>query len=83
MPVLGNYLNVIEAGAVGATGATICAFTRYKLNWSVIKEATAATIRLCGMVGWIIVTAIWFAAVLYGIRGSALIEGMVSVVPGE
>ncbi len=71
-----------EAAAIGVVGATLCAAIRRKLTWSVIKSSTTATLKSFGMIGWIVVTSLYFGVVLTGIGGVAIIENAINMTPG-
>jgi len=71
-----------EAAAVGVVGSALCAVAKRKLTWSVVKGATAATIKTTGMIGWILLGAVFFGSVLNAIGGGALIENLIAAIPG-
>lgn len=71
-----------EAAAVGALGAVVCAAVRHRLNWLCIKDAAIGTIKMCGMIGWILLGSLFFASVFSAIGGSALVEDLIMMVPG-
>jgi len=71
-----------EASAVGAFGALICAAIRHKLNLKAIKDSCIATLKLCGMVGWIVIAGMYFSAVFNAVGGSGLVKGMLVLIPG-
>lgn len=50
-----------EAAAVGAFGAFICAAIHRRLNWTLLKATALPTLRLCGMVFWIVAGATAFS----------------------
>lgn len=52
-----------EAAGVGAMGALACATIRRKLNWQMVKEACIATLKISGMVMWLIAGAYVFKGV--------------------
>ena len=71
-----------EAAAVGVIGSAICAAAKRKLTWPVIRGATIATIKTTGMIGWILLGAMFFGSVLNAIGGGTLIENLIAAVPG-
>ena len=71
-----------EAAAVGALGAIICAAVRGRLNFITIKEATIGTIKMCGMIGWILLGSLFFASVFNAVGGGVLVENMITAMPG-
>ena len=66
-----------EAAAVGVGGALICAVMNRKLNWPMIRMASYDTIRLSGMVMWILIGAAVFTRFYMGMGAAHLVEEMV------
>lgn len=66
--VLGSiYLGVAtptEAGAVGATGSLVAAAIRKKLTFQNIKKIFLMTVRLNGMIFWILIGAVAYARIV-------------------
>jgi len=52
-----------EAGAIAAIGSIMCAAIYRRLNWTSLKEASTASLRLIGMVMWIMAAATLFNSV--------------------
>ena len=79
--VLGSIYSGIatptEAAAVGALGAIICSAIHGKLTWSLLKEASLATIKIQGFMMWILFAAQAFAAVYMGLGASRMVIGLV------
>ncbi|MBA7536538.1 C4-dicarboxylate TRAP transporter large permease protein DctM [subsurface metagenome] len=71
--VLGSiYLGIatpVEASAVGAFGALLCAIAHRKFNWKLFKNAALLNLRLTAMIFWIYVAAICFSN-LYTVMGA-------------
>jgi len=71
--VLGSiYLGVatpVEAAAVGAVGALLCAVAHRKFNWKLFKNAALFNLRLTAMIFWIYVAAVCFSN-LYTVMGA-------------
>jgi len=69
-----------EAAAVGAAGAIVCAAVHRRFNWQMVKEAAYRTLRVNGMIMWILFGAICFAGVFIATGGPdlarAFVEGM-------
>lgn len=57
----------MEASAVGATGAFICAAIYRRLTWKVVKEASFMTFRISSMIAWALIALGLFTAVYSGI----------------
>jgi len=66
-----------EAAAVGVGGALICAAVNRKFNWSMIKLSCYDTIRLSGMVMWILIGAAVFTRFYMGMGAAHLVENLV------
>jgi len=66
-----------EAAAVGVIGALICAAVYHRLNWPMIRDACYDTIRLSGMVMWILIGASVFTRFYMGMGAAHLVEEMV------
>jgi len=80
--VLGSiYLGIatpVEAAAVGAFGALICALAHRKFTWKLFHEASLFNLRLTAMIFWIYVAAICFSN-LYTVMGARdMVEEMVA-----
>ncbi len=72
----------MEASAIGAAGAFICAAMKHNLNWKVTWEACLGTLRLTAMVGWMIVSMSIFSAVFNGIGAADLAKNLATHAPG-
>jgi tripartite ATP-independent transporter DctM subunit len=66
-----------EAAAVGVGGALICAAVNRKLDWPMIRIASYDTLRLSGMVMWILIGAAVFTRFYMGMGAAHLVEEMV------
>jgi tripartite ATP-independent transporter DctM subunit len=71
-----------EAGAMGAVGAFILAALHKRLNWDLVKEAMAGTMRITAMVVFILIGSRVFSLVFQGVDGGKWIEHMLSSLPG-
>ncbi len=71
-----------EAAAVGVLGALISAAAYRKLNWTLINDAALRTFALTGMIMWILFAAHAFSAAYQSMDAQALIEGLMSNIPG-
>lgn len=72
----------MEASAVGAAGAFICAVIKRRLTWKVIWESFFGTLKLTSMLGWMIVAMSTFSAVFNGIGAMDLAKHLVQGIPG-
>jgi len=66
-----------EASAIGASGAVICAVIYRKFSWTLIKKASYETMKLLGMVLWIMVGIGIFNSFFMAIGGINLIKNLV------
>ena len=66
-----------EASAIGAAGSIVCAAVMRRLNWRVIKEACDRTLRLTGMVMWIVYGSLCFSTVYSGLGAVELIKNLI------
>jgi tripartite ATP-independent transporter DctM subunit len=62
-----------EAAAVGAMGSIICAAINRKITWNRIKLTAHGTLRITGMLMWIMAAASVFTAVFTGLGATRLI----------
>jgi len=66
-----------EAAAVGVAGAVICALAHRRFSWSMIKSACYDTVRLSGMVMWILIGAACFSRFYFGMGAADLVKGAI------
>ena len=71
-----------EAGAMGAVGALILAALHRRLDWPLMKEAMAGTMRITAMVVFILIGSRTFSLVFQGVEGGKWIEHLLSNLPG-
>jgi len=71
-----------EAGAMGAVGALILAALHRRLDWPLMKEAMAGTMRITAMVVFILIGSRVFSLVFQGVDGGIWIEHMLTNLPG-
>ncbi|MBU0655022.1 MAG: TRAP transporter large permease subunit [Gammaproteobacteria bacterium] len=77
-----------ESGAMGAMGAVLLSFLRYKQLggkaewWSLIKQAYKNTARITSMVVFILIGATTFSVVFQGVDGGHWVESLFSDLPG-
>ncbi len=68
--------SLVESSAVGATGATIAALVKGRLNKKVVEETVRKTLGISCMFMWIILAALSFGAVFDGIGAVRAIESL-------
>ncbi|MAM74556.1 TRAP transporter large permease subunit [Tistrella mobilis] len=71
-----GYTSLVESSAIGATGATIAAALKGRLNWQLIKETSKKTLSISCMFMWLILAALAFGAVFDGIGAARAIESL-------
>jgi len=71
-----------EASAMGAAGAVISAAVYRRLNWKMFREASLSTMKVTGMIFWIVFAAGAFAQVYNAIGGPKFISELMAVMPG-
>jgi tripartite ATP-independent transporter DctM subunit len=84
--VLGSILAGIatptEAASVGAVGAMLLAILRGQFNLKILGEVTRSTTRITCMVFMILVGASVFSLVFRGFGGDAVVEALLTDLPG-
>lgn len=70
-----------EASAVGAMGAFVCAAIHRRLSWRVVGLTIRGTLKLTGMVMWIVAAATAFNALYMGLGAQKMIIEIVSGLP--
>ena len=71
-----------ESAAMGVLGALISALVYRQLTWKVVMEANLRTLRLTGMIMWILFGAYCFSAAYHGMGAPQLIEDIMGYIPG-
>lgn len=66
-----------EAAGVGAFGALLCCIIYRKFTWKVISSSCMETIKITGMVLWILVTATLFGQVYASAGAQGMVMGLV------
>ena len=70
--IYSGAVSPMEASAVGATGALVCAALHRRLTWKVVKEATSMTFRISSMIAWALIALGLFTSVYSGIGGQQI-----------
>ena len=85
--VLGSILlgmaTPTEAAGIGAFGALIISYTRKALNKKIILEISNATLKITGMVFFILISASVFSLVFRGFSGDDLVHNFLTELPGD
>jgi len=71
-----------ESAAMGVLGALISALVYRQLTWKVMMEANVRTLKLTGMIMWILFGAYCFSAAYHGMGAPQLIEDIMGHIPG-
>ena len=80
--IIGGITTPTEAAATGVLGAIISALVYRQFSWSLLKEAAIRTLRLTGMIMWILFGAYCFSAAYHGMGAHQLIENLMQNIPG-
>jgi tripartite ATP-independent transporter DctM subunit len=71
-----------EAGAMGVVGAIVLAYSYGTLNWTLLYQGMASTMRITAMVIYILIGARVFSLVFQGVGGKVWIEDLLTSLPG-
>lgn len=66
-----------EAAAVGALGSIVCAAVNRRINWGNLKTSLFDTLKVSGMLLWIMSAAMAFTAVYTGLGATQLIDNTI------
>ena len=66
-----------EAAAVGCLGSLVCAYFKKRLTKKIIWTAMTTTLKLVGMVAWIVVAATCFSKVYNALGASKMIQAFI------
>ncbi len=80
--IIGGITTPTEAAAMGVLGAIISALVYRQFSWIMVREAATRTLRLTGMIMWILFGAYCFSAAYHGMGANQLIENMMQYIPG-
>jgi tripartite ATP-independent transporter DctM subunit len=70
--IYSGAISPMEASAVGAAGALICAAIYRRLTWKVLKDAFTMTFRISSMIAWALIALGLFTSVYSGIGAQQL-----------
>lgn len=84
--VLGSIFTGIatptEGAGVGVLGTILIGVLSKRLNWLKMKESIYESMKMSGMVGWILIGAAAFSAVFSGVGGNQFVSDMAANAPG-
>jgi len=70
-----------EAAGVGATGALLCCVINRTISWKIVKVSCLETIKITGMVIWLLIAANIFRVFFTSVGARTLIMGIVAALP--
>ncbi|MBE9522529.1 MAG: TRAP transporter large permease subunit [Proteobacteria bacterium] len=71
-----------ESAAMGVLGALISALVYRQLTWKLVMDAGIRTLRLTGMIMWILFGAYCFSAAYHGMGAPNLVKDIMQYIPG-
>lgn len=80
--IVGGITTPTEAAGMGVLGSVISALVYRRLTWQVVYDAGIRTLRLTGMIMWILFGAYCFSAAYQGMGASTLVSHLVTYIPG-
>lgn len=80
--IIGGIATPTEAASVGAVGATILAAAKWRLSWTVLREAAVSTATITSMIFIILFGASVFSIVFRQMGGDNLVHEFLSGLPG-
>jgi tripartite ATP-independent transporter DctM subunit len=80
--IIGGITTPTEAAGMGVLGALISALVYRQLTWKLVMEACIRTLRLTGMIMWILFGAYCFSAAYHGMGAPQFIEHLMNYIPG-
>lgn len=80
--IIGGVTTPTEAAAMGVLGAIISALVYRQFSWGLLKEAAMRTLRLTGMIMWILFGAYCFSAAYHGMGANQLMDNVMQHIPG-
>jgi tripartite ATP-independent transporter DctM subunit len=72
-----------EAAAVGAGGVILSAAVLRRLNWPMLSRSMINSLRVSGMVGWLLVASYAFSAVFFATKAGDLVESTLLFLGGS
>jgi tripartite ATP-independent transporter DctM subunit len=80
--IIGGVTTPTEAAAMGVLGALLSALVYKQFSWGMLKEAAMRTLRLTGMIMWILFGAYCFSAAYHGMGANQLMQNVMQHIPG-
>ena len=76
--IFGGVCSPTEASAIGGFGSLVCAAVKRRLSWKLLKESCYATLKLTGMVYWILLGAKAFTVAYTALGGQQLVGNLIA-----
>jgi len=80
--IIGGITTPTEAAAMGVLGALISSLVYGQFSIGLLREAALRTLRLTGMIMWILFGAYCFSAAYHGMGANHLMEEVMAHIPG-
>ena len=80
--IIGGITTPTEAAAMGVLGSLISALVYRTLSWEVMKQAATRTLRLTGMIMWILFGAYCFSSAYHSMGAAELMHELMMLIPG-
>ena len=80
--IYSGIVTPVEASAVGATGAFVCAAIYRRLNWQALKLALHRTVSITAFVMWLLMAVGCFSSIYSGIGAPELAKKVAYILPG-
>ncbi len=80
--IIGGITTPTESAGMGVLGALVSALVYRQLTWKLVMEACIRTLRLTGMIMWILFGAYCFSAAYHGMGAPQFIEHLMNYIPG-
>lgn len=80
--IIGGVAAPTEAASMGALGALLLVFLSKRLTFKVLQGTLNETLKITGMIMFVLIAAQVFGLSFRGLDGDYLIEDMFSVIPG-
>ena len=75
--IFSGFCSPTEAASVGAGGALICGLIKRRVTWKKIYDAMISTLKITGLISWIVIGAIVFSKVYTALGASRMIQQFV------
>ena len=74
VPFVNGWTSLVESSAVGAITALLASVLKGRMTWAVLENCTKQTLGISCMFMWIILAALGFGAVFYGLGAVRAID---------